>query len=199
MGIDNTTCAMQSPGPVAVLLAMATVIGTDATIEAMEADGQRQLVTSDLLPVDCDTPTFEAAGFTFGDPVDDDPLFRTATLPPGWTRHAADHLMWDHIHDQHGRHRVAIFRKATLGPWAFMRLVGPEEYVRTCITDDVEPITDDTWATPATVRDSALVLALSYDRQAGTSHSEDARELRVAARRAAALAVRVALEHEVAS
>jgi len=200
MGIDNTTHAVRRPGGVAALVASAMAIGTDATIEAMEADGQRQLVASELLPTDCNTAAFEAAGFTFGDPVPDDDLFRAATLPPGWTRHATDHPMWSHIRDEHGRHRAAVFYKAAFyDRRAFMRLLGPEEYVRTCVTDDVEPITDDTWATPAAVRESALVLAVSHDRRAGTSHGEEARELRVAARRAAALAVRVALEHGAAS
>jgi len=182
MGIDNTTRATM----------------------ASEADGQRQLVASDPLLVHCETPpAFEAMGFAFGDTAEDDPSFRAATLPAGWTRHATDHGRWSHIHDGHGRHRAAIFHKAAHHDRGYMRLLGPEEYVRTCVTDDVEPITDDTWATPAAVRESALVLALSYDRRADAfrrdGDTDEALALATTARKAAALAVRVALDQEVAS
>jgi hypothetical protein len=99
-------------------------------IEAMEAEGQQQLVNSTSLPVNTsDTDAeFEALGFIFGPPSADDPMFRPATLPEGWTREGSDHAMWSYILDEQGVQRVAIFYKAA---WydrrAFMRLASAVE------------------------------------------------------------------------
>lgn len=80
----------------------------------MEAAGQQQLVNSDRLPVDTDgqDQAFIDLGFTFGEPDADDPLFRPATLPEGWTRRASDHDMWSYLVDETGTDRVSIFYKA---------------------------------------------------------------------------------------
>ncbi|MCV7255300.1 hypothetical protein H7J86_24355 [Mycobacterium hackensackense] len=88
------------------------VLGTDAYITGMEAEGQRQLVNSDKLPAEADWPEFEALGFVKGDPVPGDDLFVTATLPAGWKREGSDHAMWSHIVDERGIRRVGIFYKA---------------------------------------------------------------------------------------
>lgn len=124
-------------------------------IEGMEADGQRQLVNSDRLPtsnrrVGCDSDeAFLALGFTFGAPDPDDPLFRPATLPPGWARQASDHSMWSYIVDEHGRRRVAIFYKAAFYDRdAFMRLESVWSYAMQLLADEAAgPVFDDTWCT----------------------------------------------------
>ena len=84
-------------------------------IEAMEKRGQAEIVASEVLPVrclGCTDEEFTALGFTFGDVVAGDPLFRAATLPTGWKRAPTDHDMWSKIVDERGLRRVAIFYKA---------------------------------------------------------------------------------------
>ena len=93
-------------------------------IEEMEADGQRQLVHSDVLPAEGpwadhtgwrgprDGVTLESLGFVKGDPVPGDEMFVHATLPPGWAREGSDHAMWSYITDERGVRRVSIFYKA---------------------------------------------------------------------------------------
>lgn len=102
----------------------ASMSGPDTYITDMESAGQQQLVKSDLLPTDCrNHPEFEALGFVFGEVVEDDPLFRHATLPQGWKREASDHAMWSYLVDETGTRRVAIFYKAAFyDRRAFMRL-----------------------------------------------------------------------------
>jgi len=91
-------------------------LGPSGFIEAQEAQGQRQMVNSDVLPTDIGyTHTkedYEALGFTFGAVVEDDPLFQNATLPEGWSRKGSSHSMWSYIADQRGVERVGIFYKA---------------------------------------------------------------------------------------
>lgn len=79
-------------------------------IEAQEAQGQRQFVSSDQMPVDCPRRELEQLGFVFGDAIDD--LFVQASLPPGWKKIATDHDMWSTIIDENGTERVRIFYKA---------------------------------------------------------------------------------------
>lgn len=80
-------------------------------IEEMEAAGQQQLLHSDRLPTNAHGD-FEALGFTFGDPDPNDPLFRPATLPAGWTREGSDHAMHSYLLDERGIRRVDVFYKA---------------------------------------------------------------------------------------
>jgi hypothetical protein len=121
--IDNTTKRLRDPVEASLYLMEALANeGRPGQIEAMEAEGQRQLVNSDRLPTDR-KGDFEALGFTFGEPDKNDPMFCPATLPPGWTRKGSDHAMWSYLLDEHGKQRVAIFYKAA--PYdrrAFMRL-----------------------------------------------------------------------------
>jgi hypothetical protein len=85
--------------------------GSEGYILGMEAAGQRQVVASDVMPLDNrDRDAMVALGFTFGEPVDD--LFQSATLPEGWSRQGSDHAMWSHIVDERGIERVGIFYKA---------------------------------------------------------------------------------------
>ena len=89
--------------------------GSDFAITSQEAQGQREMVQSDVLPVRTlrsERADYEALGFVFGEPVDGDALFCYATLPEGWSREGSDHDMWSYIVDEGGARRVAIFYKA---------------------------------------------------------------------------------------
>ncbi len=93
-----------------------------------EAQGQREMVNSDVLPIKISGSgtirDFEALGFVFGDGKIDG-IFRPATLPMGWKREASDHDMWSYIVDETGKRRVAIFYKAAFYDRdAFMSLEG---------------------------------------------------------------------------
>jgi hypothetical protein len=111
-GIDDTSkMATTVEGWAISLDAMSGGEYGPARIEAMERDGQQQLVHSDRLPTDR-RGDFEALGFTFGEPDPDDPLFCPATLPDGWEKRSTDHSMGSVIVDPLGRERVSIFYKA---------------------------------------------------------------------------------------
>lgn len=88
--------------------------GSERYITDMEAAGQRQVVNSTVLPYayDGDDTPFEALGFSFGEKVPGDDLFRQATLPEGWTRDGTEHAMHSVIKDERGIARVGIFYKA---------------------------------------------------------------------------------------
>lgn len=85
-------------------------------IEAMEARGQAELVHSDQIPTKhlhgSSDAMLEAMGFVLGPVTPGDTLFRSATLPPGWSRKGTGHSMWSTIVDGKGRERLAIFYKA---------------------------------------------------------------------------------------
>lgn len=84
-------------------------------IEAQEAEGQRELVQSAQLPVECHAECkakLEAAGVKFGPALPDDPLFCNAELPAGWKKVPTDHSMWSDLVDEKGEKRAAIFYKA---------------------------------------------------------------------------------------
>ncbi len=95
------------------------------SIEASEAEGQKQLNagTIDSLPTECkDDELLREWGLVLGDAFPDDPIFRAAQLPQGWTMKATDHDMWSKIFDDQGRERVAVFFKAAFyDRMAFMR------------------------------------------------------------------------------
>lgn len=86
--------------------------GMAGYVTEMEAAGQRQLVHSDTLPVDAPWDALEVLGFSAGDLVPGDPLFRRCTLPDGWTREGSDHAMWSYVLDERGIRRVSVFYKA---------------------------------------------------------------------------------------
>ncbi len=120
-------------------------------IVASEAAGQRQLVASAVMPTQTgDRAPYEALGFTFGEPVDGDPLFTHCTLPEGWTKQGSDHNMWSYVIDQYGRRRVAVFYKAAFYDRdAFARLETPHSYLNHVLFEKTEPVLDDTWLTAA--------------------------------------------------
>lgn len=101
----------------------------DGSIEAMEAEGQRQFVNGDSIPVRIQGNKAEVEallthwGFELGSQHKQDELFRWAMLPNGWKREATDHSMWSKIVDDQGRERISIFYKAAFYDRdAFMRL-----------------------------------------------------------------------------
>lgn len=89
-------------------------VGFGGGIEAQESAGQAQLVNSTAIPTDmhCKPEELEALGFTLGEVHADDPMFRDATLPEGWSREGSDHAMWSYIVDERRFRRVSIFYKA---------------------------------------------------------------------------------------
>lgn len=87
--------------------------GTSNAIEAQEKRGQQELAASTDLPTQgSDDPAFAKMGIVFGPPHPDDPMFRPATLPDGWSIKPSDHPMWSYIVDAKGRERASIFYKA---------------------------------------------------------------------------------------
>lgn len=83
---------------------------TPGGIEAQEAQGQRDFVANETLPIDCPKDELEKLGFVFGDPVDD--IFVSVQIPEGWTKKPSDHSMWSYLLDDKGRQRASIFYKA---------------------------------------------------------------------------------------
>lgn len=156
--IRNTTTDPMTPYLV-LLDGMDGMDGNDGSgaIEAMEKQGQAQLINSDRLPTNGNNggkggndDEYLALGFTFGDPDPDDPMFRPATLPEGWKREASDHDMWSYLVDGLGRRRVSIFYKAAFyDRSAFMRLDTPSTYFYNLMYAKGEPVLDEVWLTAA--------------------------------------------------
>jgi len=112
MTVKNTTKEAEE-FPLGVLVE-AMAFGSSGAIERQEKQGQAELVDGDELPVDLggEEGMFRQFGFVLGLPVPGDPIFRTATLPPGWKKVPTDHAMWSKIVDEQGRERVMVFYKA---------------------------------------------------------------------------------------
>lgn len=88
-------------------------------IEAQEAQGQRDLVSSERLPKDINGYRFKGmdakevyalAGIEVVGEYDD--IFLNVKLPTGWKLEPTDHSMWSKLLDEKGRERAAIFFKA---------------------------------------------------------------------------------------
>lgn len=111
---DRTVTNTSKEDPL-VMLGDMMRMGTSDAIEAQEAQGQKELVNSSVLPSEILHSTqadFEALGFVFGDLVEGDPLFRHVQLPEGWIKKGSDHAMWSYVEDDRGIERVAVFYKA---------------------------------------------------------------------------------------
>jgi hypothetical protein len=144
------------------LLILADALGPDGpsgAIERMEAQGQRELVNSTVLPSRLNSGTEDdliALGFKFGEKVEGDPLFRQAELPPGWKREGSDHSMWSYVVDELGRKRLNIFYKAAFYDRdAFISVNTVFGYVSECVSSKGRPILDDGWATREAVEEAA--------------------------------------------
>lgn len=112
------------------LLLQAQTVGPGAAIEMMEARGQKELARSSStesqrLPTKgCNVECLEKLGFTVGERVRGDELFRQVTFPPGWKVEPTDHSMWNNLLDDKGRKRASIFYKAAFyDREAFMMLL----------------------------------------------------------------------------
>lgn len=97
-------------------VANAKIAMTPGGIEAQEAQGQTDFVSSETLPIEVNYPRgtgrsiLESWGIKFGPQQDD--LFIKVQLPPGWSKRATDHAMWSDLLDERGRVRAHIFYKA---------------------------------------------------------------------------------------
>jgi hypothetical protein len=81
-------------------------------IEAQEARGQREAVASDTLPTEGLADVAAACGMKVIGPVDGDEMFSLVEMPPGWTKRATSHAMWNEVVDEKGRARAKFFYKA---------------------------------------------------------------------------------------
>jgi hypothetical protein len=89
-------------------------IGASNAILRQEAQGQRELVASEVLPTDMGgcKELLKALGVKFLEEVEGDPLFQRVQLPEGWKKSPSDHPMWSHLLDEKQRKRGTIFYKA---------------------------------------------------------------------------------------
>ncbi|MER6575771.1 hypothetical protein [Nonomuraea sp. NPDC001023] len=163
------------------LLLLADALGSDGltgSIARMEAQGQRQIVNSTVLPARMNYGTEDeliALGFKLGDKVEGDPLFRQVTLPNGWKREGSDHAMWSYVVDELGRRRVSVFYKAAFyDRGAFLNVNTVYGYVGECLSEQRQPIGDDVWATPKALYAAAVgVIAQNAKYLEMYSHRED--------------------------
>ena len=99
----------------------ALVSETKGGIEAQEAQGQKDFVASETVPIDCPKEKLEELGFVFGEKSDD--LFVNVQMPNGWKKIPTEHSMWTELQDETGKVRASIFYKAAFyDRCAFLRL-----------------------------------------------------------------------------
>lgn len=136
---------------------------------------------------------FLALGFTFGEPDPDDPLFRPATLPEGWTLRTTDQAMKSEIVDQYGRKRVDVFYRPA-SAMADMDLETPRSYLYSVLYDGTQPVLDDEWLTLAVAQSTLEAIAADEDRQAAHADRDAAWSRLVADHRAEAAKARALAE-----
>jgi hypothetical protein len=133
--------------------------GPSGAIERQEKQAQAELLNSTVIPTKLNSGSEEdliALGFTLGEQVEGDRLFRHATLPDGWKREGSDHAMWSYIVDELGRRRCSIFYKgAFYDRDAFINIDTVYGYVGHCLDEKTAPVLDEVWATPKAVREAA--------------------------------------------
>ncbi|MEU8040937.1 hypothetical protein [Streptosporangium sp. NPDC049078] len=138
--------------------------GPSAAIERQEKQGQLELVSSAVIPADLNGGSeddLRALGFTLGDPVPGDKLFRYADLPARWKKEGSDHAMWSYIVDEQGRQRCSIFYKAAFyDRSAHISVTSVYGYVNECLYGGTTPVLDESWATR-----EAVLKALEEVRQ----------------------------------
>lgn len=120
-------------------------------ITGMESAGQRQALASEVIPTEIHGGSKEdltALGFVLGDQVPGDPLFRHATLPPGWSKQSTEYALDSSIVDDLGRKRCGIFYKAAFyDRRASLSIESPSSYAWSIAANDALLILDDAWAT----------------------------------------------------
>ncbi len=126
--ITNTTKRAQE-NPFGTLIDLVEI---NNPIESQEAQGQIELVNSDLLPTEVfgkGRETLEKAGVVFGEPLATDPMFSPVELPFGWKKVPTNHSMWSNLVDDKGNVVAGIFYKAAFyDRRAFVRVdLGKEE------------------------------------------------------------------------
>lgn len=150
----------QSENPQGFLIEAMAYGGSNA-IERQEAQGQRELVQSEVLPSDCsasDRSALESAGVVFGEPVPGDDLFVYVTLPAGWKKVRTNHSMWSDLVDEHGRKRGAIgYKAAFYDLWANLmatrRFAAGVDY-----SDEYYPKNHEDYPRWSVVKDGELVI-----------------------------------------
>jgi hypothetical protein len=130
-------------------------------IEGQEARGQREVVNSDRIPTKGNVKELEALGFVLGDVDPRDELFRSVTLPAGWSRAGTGHSMYSDIVDANGRPRVSIFYKAAFYDRdAFFTVNTVGSYVNELLYSDdpmPAPIVDE-WTTREALMEAATAI-----------------------------------------
>jgi hypothetical protein len=93
-----------------------TALASSSTgrVEAQEAQGQRELIVSDTLPLELSGgeeswEKFRSWGFILGDVVPNDSIFRFVQLPAGWKKKGSDHDMWSYVINDTGKERLSVF------------------------------------------------------------------------------------------
>jgi hypothetical protein len=140
----------------AIADAMSGGDGTSVIYQQEAAGGAAMAATTcEVIPTEllyCTEDDLTALGFKLG-PVDErDPLFREATLPPGWKRQGTGHDMNTSIVDHLDRARVNLFYKAAFyDRKAHTAIVGMYGYVSSAIWGDTKLVLDEEWATQEAV------------------------------------------------
>lgn len=88
----------------------AMAAATPGGIEAQEAQGQKDFVACETLPIECPREQLESLGFVFGEAADD--IFIYVQFPEGWKKEPTEHSMWSDLVDDKGQKRGSIFYKA---------------------------------------------------------------------------------------
>jgi hypothetical protein len=149
----------------AIADAMSGGDGTSVIYQQEAAGGAAMAATTcEVIPTEllyCTEDDLTALGFKLG-PVDErDPLFREATLPPGWKRQGTGHDMNTSIVDHLDRARVNLFYKAAFyDRKAHTAIVGIYGYVSSAIWGDTKLVPDEEWAT----RDALLAALESAEK-----------------------------------
>lgn len=141
---DTRREPLNTPGD---FLAEGMLFGADAPILRQEAQGQAEIVESDVLPKKCDPESraaLEAAGVVFGETVPGEDvfgeLFVYVMLPPGWRKIPTDHALWSHLVDAQGHVRAHIgYKAAFYDRWAQLSAVprysGMRDYAEEYLPD----------------------------------------------------------------
>lgn len=93
--------------------------GNPNAIEAQEADGKEELMSSSQLPLKVNSPSgvnaadkYTEMGIKVIGQTSDDKLFIDVVLPNGWKLEPTGHAMWSNLVDSKGQEVASIFYKA---------------------------------------------------------------------------------------